>query len=293
MSISKKTVLITGCSEGGIGAAMAKVLHEKGYYVFATLRNKCKIGILGELEHVEVLEFDVVSKDSVVRCAEHVRKRTGGTLDMLVNNAGQGFLMPLLDVDIDKAKCLFDVNFWGVLNVVQAFAPMIIEAKGILVNHSSVSCNMLLPWKGIYTSSKAAVTQLSEVLRVELEPLGVRVVTALIGAIQTQALENTRREEFKMPLNSYFKPARQFILDERARTKYPTSQHVDVTAQNLVKDILGGAKGCIWRGGSATEARWLTWLLPSWALEKLTAGSMGLAELRHHYTTNPKQMPTM
>lgn len=150
MSISKKTVLITGCSEGGIGAAMAKVLHEKGYYVFATLRNKCKIGILGELEHVEVLEFDVVSKDSVVRCAEHVRKRTGGTLDMLVNNAGQGFLMPLLDVDIDKAKCLFDVNFWGVLNVVQAFAPMIIEAKGILVNHSSVSCNMLLPWKGMY-----------------------------------------------------------------------------------------------------------------------------------------------
>ncbi|RYP66469.1 hypothetical protein DL770_008791 [Monosporascus sp. CRB-9-2] len=105
MSISKKTVLITGCSDGGIGASMAKILHEKG------------------LEDVENLELKATSKESIVRCAEVVRKRTGGTLDMLVNNAGRDFLIPLLDTDVEEAKMFFDVNFWSVLAVTQAFAP--------------------------------------------------------------------------------------------------------------------------------------------------------------------------
>ncbi|KAK6197112.1 hypothetical protein LQW54_010907 [Pestalotiopsis sp. IQ-011] len=134
-----KTVLITGCSEGGLGAAMAKVLHDQGYHVFATLRDTSKTGPLASLERVEVLELEVTSKESITRCVEHVRQGTGGTLDMLVNNAARSSVMPLLDVDIDDAKEMFDVNFWSILAVTQAFAPLIVQAKGVLVNHSSVA----------------------------------------------------------------------------------------------------------------------------------------------------------
>lgn len=136
--IPRKTALITGCSDGGIGAAMAKILREKDYYVFATLRNPSKAETLRDLSDIEIVELDVTSDVSVARCAEHVRERTGGTLDMLVNNAGRDFLMPLLDVDVSEAKKHFDVNFWSVLSVTQAFAPMVIEAQGVIVNYSSV-----------------------------------------------------------------------------------------------------------------------------------------------------------
>ncbi|KAI0506261.1 putative short-chain dehydrogenase/reductase [Xylaria bambusicola] len=288
MPIAKKTVLITGCSEGGIGAAMAMAFSRQGFHVFATLRNTSRIGALAEIEDLEVLELEVTSTESVARCVEHVRERTGGTLDVLVNNAGRGFLMPLLDVNIDAAKELFDINVWGALIVTQGFAPLIINAKGAIVNHSSVAGNMLIPWKGIYTMSKAAVTQFSETLRVELEPLGVRVVTALIGAVHTRALENSRSEEFKMPSDSYFNPARQSILDEYTRIGYDRSEQVDVTARRLVNDIVYGATGRVWRGGSAKEAKWLTWLLPRWAMQKLTSKAMGLEDLTHYYTTSEK-----
>lgn len=110
-AIKKKTALITGCSDGGLGAAMCRALLEKDYHVFATLRNTSKAGTLTTLSDVEILELDVTSEESIAQCAEAVRQRTGGTLDMLVNNAGRDYVTPLLDADIKKAKKFFDVNY--------------------------------------------------------------------------------------------------------------------------------------------------------------------------------------
>lgn len=149
MAISKKTVLITGCSDSGIGAAMAKIFREKDYYVFATLRNTSKAGSLADLSDVEILELDVASQTSIARCAEIVHQRSDGKLDILVNNAGRDFLMPLLDTNVEEAKTYFDTNVWGVLAVTQAFAPMIIPVKGVIVNHSSVVWNLAIVWGGM------------------------------------------------------------------------------------------------------------------------------------------------
>ncbi|KAF2996349.1 hypothetical protein E8E14_000155 [Neopestalotiopsis sp. 37M] len=134
--------------EGGLGAAMAKVLHDQGYHVFATMRDTTKSGTLASLERVEVLELEITSRQSISSCVEHVRQRTGGTLDMLVNNAARSSVMPLLDVNIDDAKRMFDVNFWSILAVTQAFAPLLVQAQGVLVNHSSVASKVLVPWHG-------------------------------------------------------------------------------------------------------------------------------------------------
>ena len=85
----RKTVLITGCSAGGIGEALAKAFHKKGLRVFATARNLAKVKQLKALG-LEVIQLDVVDDESIKQTVETVKAATGGTLDFLVNNSGGG-----------------------------------------------------------------------------------------------------------------------------------------------------------------------------------------------------------
>jgi len=85
----KKSVLITGCSRGGIGDALAQEFHKKGLKVFATARNLSKVEHLKTMG-LEVLQLDVTSQESIRNAAEEVQKATDGKLDFLVNNAGSG-----------------------------------------------------------------------------------------------------------------------------------------------------------------------------------------------------------
>ena len=147
-TVQKKTVLITGCSTGGIGWAMAKIFHERGFHVFATARDPSKAADLAELGNVEILELDVTVPQTISQSKDTVAKRTGGKLDVLVNTAGVEFVCPLLDVDVAEAKRLYDVNVWGPLAMVQAFAPLLIEAKGTVSNHSSIDAVLSEVWAG-------------------------------------------------------------------------------------------------------------------------------------------------
>jgi len=150
-SVTKKTVLITGCTTGGIGWAMAKVFHARGYYVFATVRggHPSKAEGLSELNDVEILDVDVTDADTIRQAKDVVAKRTGGRLDVLMNNAGAEFVCPLLDTDIAEAKKLFDVNVWGPLAMVQAFAPLLVAAQGLVSNHTSIASVLPLVWAGM------------------------------------------------------------------------------------------------------------------------------------------------
>lgn len=148
---SSKTVLITGCSSQGIGAALALGIAKRGHTVFATARNPAKIpSELTSLSNVQVLELDVTSGASVRDAAAAVRSHGQGRLDVLVNNAGVGYTMPLLDVDIDEAKKLYDANLWGCLRVTQAFADLLVETKGRVVMMSSIGGVSNTPWIGEY-----------------------------------------------------------------------------------------------------------------------------------------------
>jgi 1-acylglycerone phosphate reductase len=166
-TVQKKTVLITGCSTGGIGWAMAKNFQQRGFYVFATARNLSKTADLAELSDVEILELDVTVPKTIGHCKEIVSKRTGGSLDILVNNAGVEFNSPLLDTDVVEAKKLYDVNVWGPLAMVQAFAPLLIEAKGVVYNQSSVDGSLNMVWAGKSPSAGAysSVSLFSHVAR--------------------------------------------------------------------------------------------------------------------------------
>ena len=151
-TVQKKAVLITGCSPNGIGQAMVKHFHARNYYVFATTRNPSTStdASLASLPDIEFLELDVTVPHTIARCKDIVAKRTGGTLDVLVNNAGIEFNSPLLDTNIADAKRLFDVNFWGVLEMVQAFAPLLVEAGGVVFNQSSIDAELNMVWAGMF-----------------------------------------------------------------------------------------------------------------------------------------------
>jgi 1-acylglycerone phosphate reductase len=166
-----KLALITGCSKGGIGDALAQEFHSKGVRVFATARNLEKIEHLKKLG-LDVLQLDVTSTESIRQAVAAVERETNGKLDFLVNNAGMGrhpgpscmlhipvltrvfdptgYTMPLLDADLDVARQVFDLNVFSVLAVTQAFAPSLIAAKGKVLNIGSIVGRMAQAYTGSF-----------------------------------------------------------------------------------------------------------------------------------------------
>lgn len=146
--ISKQTVLITGCSDGGIGSALALALQQRGLHVFATARDPSKMSDLKGLPDVTMLTLDVAKTDDIKAAVEVVTKQTGGTLDYLVNNAGRNHFMAILDENLDVVRNLFEVNFYGPLAITQAFSPLLIKAKGMAVYITSISGYVNVPFMG-------------------------------------------------------------------------------------------------------------------------------------------------
>ncbi|KAI0517740.1 hypothetical protein F5B22DRAFT_654531 [Xylaria bambusicola] len=147
MSPLKKYALIMGCSAGGIGTGLAEAFREKGYHVFATLRNPAKLPpSLNEATNVTPLMLDVLSSESIAAAVRSVTSETGGRLDVLVNNSGHNFIIPALGLGISNTKKLFDLNFFAPLAMIQAFIPLIIEAKGYVVNQYSVAAYVPMPF---------------------------------------------------------------------------------------------------------------------------------------------------
>lgn len=299
-TVQKKTVLITGCSTGGIGWAMAKIFHERGFYVFATARDPSKAADLSKLGDVEVLELDVTDQQTILRSRDTVAKRTGGRLDVLVNNAGVETVGPLLDVDVAEAKRLYDVNVWGPLAVAQALAPLLIEAKGVVSNQSTIDAALSMAWAGesaiaptntytpdektneggpgIFASSKAALARISETMRLELEPLGVRVVTVMCGSADTPMFDKPGGR-MRLPEASHYHGVEEAAYRERMDHRSKATR-VDVLAERLVRAVVGGARGVVWRGAFSTIVRLITWAFPTWLVDRLVNAERGLDQVR-------------
>lgn len=144
--MSLKSILVTGCSAGGIGAAVALALARKGHHVFATARNTSKIPPeLSNLSNVTVLPLDVTSMPSVTAVAKIVNE-SGHGLDVLVNNAGASYIASVLDMDIEQAQRLHDTNLWGCVRTTQAFTDLLIASRGRIVNISSMGGMLNLPF---------------------------------------------------------------------------------------------------------------------------------------------------
>ena len=274
-----KSVLITGCSDGGIGSSLAKAFHDKGICVFATARNKQKMKALGDLRNIIFLEIDVTSQESIDAAYEAVTKETNGKLDYLVNNSGAGYVMPFLDSSIETSQKMFDVNVWGVMRVTQKFAPLVIAAKGTVVNNVSTAAILGLPYQsktqkrrfrihanilGMYCGSKGAMRFMSETMALEMKPLGVNVITLITGNVRTQWFSN--QPEFLFPEGSYYASLKDKIgIYARGEQGHPQMGPV-VYSGRVVADILGGAQGKVWRGAQSTLVQVVLPWLPGWLI---------------------------
>jgi 1-acylglycerone phosphate reductase len=163
MASSKRTVLITGCSEGGMGAALAIAFHEAGLHVYATARDLSKMTQLASLG-IETFVLDIQSDSSIANC---ISKLSSRNLDILVNNAGASASMPISDLSLPEAKKIFDVNVWSQLAVTQAFLPLLLKSKGIIANQTSVVSTTAVPFQSAYGASKAAMAMFSDSMRLE------------------------------------------------------------------------------------------------------------------------------
>jgi NAD(P)-dependent dehydrogenase (short-subunit alcohol dehydrogenase family) len=194
----KQTILITGAT-GGIGRHLALHLARAGHRVMATGRN------LAALQSVQAeaagtplhtVALDVNDRASIARAVEEVARLTDGYgLDALVNNAGYGEMAPLLEVREEDVRAMYETNVFGLLAVTQAFLPqMVRRGAGRIVNVSSGGGRLTLPLFGVYNSTKYAVESLSDAMRMELAPLGIRVVIVEPGATQTEFANTSARK---------------------------------------------------------------------------------------------------
>ena len=187
------SIVITG-SSSGIGRASSLLLAQRGFQVFAGVRRQAD----GEmLRHdgggaIVPIILDVTEADSIASAAHEVTRQVGGRpLDGLVNVAGIGMAGPVEYVTPAELRGMFEVDVFGQIAVTQAFLPLIRQARGRIVNISSVGAHIAMPFGGVLGAAKSALGSLTDSLRLELRPFGVRVVTIEPGAINTAAADKT------------------------------------------------------------------------------------------------------
>ncbi|WP_028933284.1 oxidoreductase [Pseudonocardia spinosispora] len=179
--------LITGCSQG-LGRALARHALEQGDRVAVTARDRATVADLAAEygDHALALELDVTVPSSV---AEAVRQceRTFGCIDVLVNNAGYGYLAAIEEGEDSAVGALYDTNVHGVVTVLKAVLPgMRARRRGRIVNVSSFGGLAAFPATGYYHATKFALEGLSESLAAEVAPLGIAVTIVEPGGLRTQ-----------------------------------------------------------------------------------------------------------
>ena len=182
MSRASRVALVTGASSG-IGRAIAQRLARDGLEVYGTSR-KVPSDHPGP-SGIHMLPLDVTSDMSVQACVEGLWARTG-RIDVLVNCAGYLMVGAVEEFAPEEARALFETNFFGVVRMIQAVAPKMRQQRdGAIVNLSSLAGLVPFPFWGYYSASKFAVEGLTEALREELRPFGIRVSAVEPGTIQT------------------------------------------------------------------------------------------------------------
>ncbi|KZT68536.1 NAD(P)-binding protein [Daedalea quercina L-15889] len=242
-----KSVLITGCSVGGSGHALAREFLAKGYRVFATAR---RVEAMGELEKegAVTLALDVTDEDAIRKVREQVSAVTGGTLDILVNNAvcdsclsKTSFperclaeLVPAINQRISEARSIMDTNFFGPLYMTQEFVQLLIASGNVrIVNVASIGAVMPLPFCAVYNASKAALVSLSNTLRLELAPFGVKIITVMSGSVKTNIVK-----PHTLPKGSMYVPYEDIYQEKRVKPIMLDAMPPAEYAHKVVSEII-------------------------------------------------------
>ncbi len=190
-----KVAVVTG-SSSGIGLETALVLAENGFKTYATMRNVSKASnILDKAQKknlpIEVLELDVNSDKSVRQAVEKIVKAEG-RIDVLVNNAGYALMGAVEDLSEDEVKEQYETNVFGVFRTIREVLPtMRKQRSGTIINISSIAGVIGFVGMGAYVSTKFAIEGLTQSLRLELAPFGIRALVIEPGVIRTNILNSS------------------------------------------------------------------------------------------------------
>lgn len=170
-----KTVMITGCSSG-FGRETARYFHDREWQVIATMRSP-REDILSGSDRMRLLQLDVTDSGSIARAVADA-----GPVDVLVNNAGIGWLNALEGTSMETVRQIFETNTFGTMAMTRAMLPQFRERRsGVVVNVSSSTTLVPMHFLSVYSASKAAINAFTESLALELERFCVRARLVIPG----------------------------------------------------------------------------------------------------------------
>ncbi|KAG1877723.1 hypothetical protein DFJ58DRAFT_4280 [Suillus subalutaceus] len=274
--MSPKVILVTGCSNGGIGFYLCERFAEQGCTVYATSR---RLETMDGFKHpVEKRAMDVTSDVDVKLVVQSILEEQG-KIDIVVNNAGAIAIGPLLDASLDQARKAFETNTFSILRVAQAVAPSMVECKqGLIVNIGSLVGNIPTPWNELYCAAKAAVRAFTDVLAMECRPFGVKVMLVAPGQVRSNITTN-QAATLELSPTSIYKPYFDRMYERLNGGQAKGNMDTDEFARRVVAKVLspnppsymslGGKSGLFeffcWL------PRWLVlWILGSWMVWKKT-----------------------
>ena len=232
-----KNILITG-ADTGIGRAIAEDLAKKGEKVFANVRKEKDATELAKISNITPLLFDVTKKEEIDTAIQSLQEQIS-QLDILINNAGIGKGGPLMDMPEEVLRENFEVNVFGLFNVTKACFPLLLKAKGRVINISSVAGLASTAFLGPYCMTKHAVESFSDSLRREILPLDVKVIVIEPGEIITPIWEKTEQEKLSAMewVGPLFKDRCLKYFNDFIQEAKTTGQPVEVVVKALLKAI--------------------------------------------------------
>jgi NAD(P)-dependent dehydrogenase (short-subunit alcohol dehydrogenase family) len=238
---TRKAILITGASTG-IGRLTAETLAAKGHLVYAGARKNTDIAELNAIENIQAVQLDVTVQEQVDQALEFV-KANGHGLWGLVNNAGINKIDPLIELDMEDLQWLFEVNVFGVARVTKAFAPLIIESSGRIVNISSISGILSgLPAYGGYSMTKHAIEAYTDQLAAEMARFDVKIVGIEPGNFSSEiGMTRCKGIVAKNKHYKYYQDVMQEHIDfcrQRIKTNAPSGAAPAIPVASAVESAL-------------------------------------------------------
>jgi len=278
--LEKQIAIVTGAS-AGIGLATARLLRRHGASLVLNARREDRLAAIAAETQGVAVPGDITDPQVRARVVE----ACGGRVDILVNNAGYGEAGPVEAVGEDEYRRQFEVNFFAVGALVQAVMPLMRKQRsGCIVNISSVAGRIGYPLFGWYCASKHALEGMSDALRIEAKPWGIRVVLVEPGPVETEFFDVTRDRaagqmaDEQSPYAPFFRHAESI---EREMMRHA------VTAERIAETVL---LACTRPRPRARYAVSLLAKLTSLAVRILPRGLVDYAAARQFHVPRPEEL---
>jgi 1-acylglycerone phosphate reductase len=199
-------------------------------------------------------------------------------IELTRENSGRNYTIPATDVDINEARTTFETNFFAIVAITKSFTPLLIAAKGLILNIGSLAAVIPYVFGSIYNASKAALHAYSQTLRLELEPFDVRVLVVVTGGVKSRIA----RTERILPDNSLYLEIKG-DYERRLKHSQEGAMPTETYARGVVSEALKPAwrqKKWLWRGNKSLVVWFASRVLGGWVFDIMVPRMFGLHRLK-------------